>query len=180
MSLLGYCFSKLVLCLSPLALLTSLVPSLFPLGFLRRLWPASRRRSCIWASVSIKGLQRQGASFMSTSLSFNNQTMMDYRHTDIHLKATSKAWKTGEEKENTSMLFDSSRTVCWSVRVSVRESVFVCLYWMLLWLSFSKKDRQVPPSRPPSIPSSYHGLLGSGRQLLLSFLSDLSGQAWQV
>ena len=43
-------------------------------------------RSCVWVSVSRKGQQRQGASFMSTSLSFNNQTMMDYLNTHIHLE----------------------------------------------------------------------------------------------
>lgn len=51
------------------------------------------------ASVSVTGLHRRGASFMSTSLSFNNQTMMDGLHPDIHLKATSECWKSGVEKE---------------------------------------------------------------------------------
>lgn len=38
--------------------------------------------------------------------------MMDYLHTDFYLKATVKGQKMGEEKENTNVLFDSSRTIC--------------------------------------------------------------------
>lgn len=48
--------------------------------------------------------------------------MMDYLRTDIHWKATSKEGKTREEKENTRMLFDSSRAICGSMQVYV----FVC------------------------------------------------------
>lgn len=87
---------------------------------------------------------------MSISLSFNNQTMMEYLHTDIHLNATSKRRKMGEEKENTSTLIDSSRTACGSVHVSV--SVFVCLHWMLVWLLFSKKTGGFLPLAPTPLP----------------------------
>lgn len=90
------------------------------------------RRSRILASVSIKSLKRQGASFMSTSLSFNNQTMMDYHHTDIRFKAASEGWKTKEEQENTSMLFDSSRIV-----VGVCMLVCVCLCVFILDVSLA-------------------------------------------
>lgn len=173
MSLLGCCCSKLALSLCSLAILMSCC-SLLSFWVIFGPLPESirhllkGRRPCIWFSVLIKGLQRQGASFMFTSLSFNNKPMMDYLHTDIHLKPTSKRQ---EEKENKTILFDSSRTICGSKQMCF----FICMLILVLSLALAlERDRQVPPSRSLSIPSSYHGLLGSCRQLLLSFLSDLS------
>lgn len=89
-------------------------------------------------------------------------------------------WKIGEEKENVCIPFDGLRAVCGSKHMRVCVYVYLCAFIGCRFGSCTQKDRQVPPSRSLTLPSSYHGLLGSGRQLLLSFLSDLSGQAWQV
>lgn len=133
------------------------------------------RRSRILASVSIKSLKRQGASFMSTSLSFNNQTMMDYHHTDIRFKAASEGWKTKEEQENTSMLFDSSRIV-----VGVCMLVCVCLCVFILDASLALGLRKTSSS----FSLSFHSLflswpLGFRQTAPPVFSLWLSGQDWQ-
>ncbi len=63
---------------------------------------------------------------------------MDYLHTDIHLKATSEGWKTGEEKESTSLLFDSSRTIGGSACVSVCVCICVLILDASLTLVLKK------------------------------------------
>lgn len=64
---------------------------------------------------------------------------MDYLHTDIHLKATSKGRESrgGEGKHRYA---DSSRTICRSVHAQVRVSVSVCLRRALVWLLFWKRQ----------------------------------------
>lgn len=78
--------------------------------------------------------------------------MIDYLHTDIHLKTTSKGRKTGEEKENTSMLFDSSRTIGGSVHMSVCVCICVLILDASLALVLKKTDRFLPLA-PSSFPS---------------------------
>lgn len=89
---------------------------------------------------------------MSISLSFNNQTMMDYLHTDIHSKATSKRWKIGEEKENTRMLFDSSRIICGNVHVCPCVCIRVTILDASLALDLKKTVRFLPPAPSPFPP----------------------------
>lgn len=50
-----------------------------------------------WRS-SERGLRRRGATFMSTSLSPNNHTMMDYLHTGIHVKGRLMGRTEGREE----------------------------------------------------------------------------------
>lgn len=152
MSLLGCCCSKLALSLCSLAVPLSRC-SLLSFWVVFGPLPESirhllkGRRSCICFSVLIKGLQRQGASFMTTSLSFNNKSMMDYLNADIHSKLTSKG---REGKENKIMLFDSSRTICGSKQMCV--SVFVCLYSFLVWLLLSEEIGRFLPLAPSPFP----------------------------
>lgn len=64
-------------------------------------------------------------------------------------------------------LFGSS---CESVYINVFALVASFAGFLVL-----RKDRQVSLLLPFPIASSYHGLMGLGNQLLLSFPSNLSG-----